>query len=519
MKAKKLIQILLVGVLALQVCVKSAAQPTVAITVSSSDFSVIGDEANMQQANSNLPNFSASGSETAPLDNSFVSGAQTSAFSGGTFTGSGRIAVRAGQANGKTTEIAAGETSVFIIFKITNAFNYQFVCSVSTTANVNGVVTFNGLSNSNGQVTASGTLASNQYQLHAFCSSGTNDVSGIGTWSYALSLVPANINPGRFTTAQKAAYFAAASADNISANQLGNAASQAPTQALRDVLLEVMVFNIQLADNLEADFLDPLDTNYTVIPQAAAPSMIPLAAGGDITQAEANVYNTWLTNISQAVGYSTALTTSINRAQGAAFAGDAFWDTAQINAAVQFEAQLAYLMDQEPGLRSNVLAQFVTDGFPIITVTTNDAIDLQNQMTTNGLPAFLQNGFTDLGTDPQTITNIEENLLTGDANSMAGGFPAALANTNLDSGTHAVAASLRDASLKLINTAVLTGGQFRFDLPMEPGYAYTVQFTQNPANAASWSTIYSTNAGTTLLSFTNTPPVGAPAGFYRASHN
>ncbi len=67
---------------------------------------------------------------------------------------------------------------------------------------------------------------------------------------------------------------------------------------------------------------------------------------------------------------------------------------------------------------------------------------------------------------------------------MSGGFPGSLVNTNLDAAAQALAAGLRDASLKLINTSLLAGGQVRFDLPTEPGYTYTIQFTQNPANPA-----------------------------------
>jgi hypothetical protein len=121
--------------------------------------------------------------------------------------------------------------------------------------------------------------------------------------------------------------------------------------------------------------------------------------------------------------------------------------------------------------------------------------------------------------DPGTITNIQYTLLTSDPGSMAGGFPGGLVNTNLDSTARTLAADMRNASLMLINASVLPGGQFRFDLPTEPGYAYTIQFSQNLADPAGWTTIFATNATTPLLSFTNTPAAGAPAGFYRASHN
>jgi hypothetical protein len=520
MTRNNLIRVLLGGFLALQVCLKATAQPSPVLISSGSDFSVYGSMEDQQTYRSTSPNFSASGTAYSWMDGSSASGAQTCSFGGGIFEGSGRLIIQAGQANGRISEIASGGTSVYVTFEITNAYHYQFVASVSTVGSEAGIVIFNGGKYSNGAFTASGTLGTNQYTLQALLgSSGSQAISGSGTWSYSLSLIPADITPGRITAALKAAFYSQYSRQLVLAKQLYYSAAAATTVAQRDELTAAAEANWDIAINLKALFLDPLDTNYTVIPQVAAPSVFPLAAGGGITQLEANDYNAWLTNLSQAVGFSTALATSINRAQGAAFAGASYWETAQMNNAVQFEAQLAYIMDQEPALRSNVVAQFVSDGFPAITVTTNDAIELLTGMTTNGFPAFLLAGFADLGTDPQTITNIQEALLTSDPGTMTGGFPGSLVNTNLDSAAHALAAGLRDASLRLINTSLLPGSQFRFDLPTEPGYTYTIQFSQNLADPASWTTIFRNQATTSLLSFTNTPPVNAQTGFYRAAHD
>ncbi len=297
------------------------------------------------------------------------------------------------------------------------------------------------------------------------------------------------------------------------------AAAVGPDRALRNAMISAALSIDTLDKALLADYLDPADTNYTALAQVVAPAVTPLAAGGDITQPEADAYNLWQTNLSQSAGFGTALTTSLNREQGAATAGSSYWATTQMNAAVQFEAQFAALLDQEPALRSNVVAQFQAGAFPAITVTTNDAINLQLQMITNGLPADLLDALTALGVDADTITNIEYTLLTADPGSMAGGFPGGLVNTNLDSAARALAADLRDASLMLINTSVLPGGHFRFDLPTVPGYTYTIQFSENIAEPAGWTTLFATNATTLLLSFTNTPAAGAPAGFYRALHD
>ena len=250
----------------------------------------------------------------------------------------------------------------------------------------------------------------------------------------------------------------AAFGEGRSIGGLTTALNSGAYKELRQSLLAAALGIGALEKTLSENYLDPPDTNYTVLAQVVAPAVTPLAASADITQSEADAYNLWQTNLSQSAGFGTALTTSLNREQGAVTAGSSYWEAAQMSAAVRFEARLAAFLDQEPALRSNVVAQFQADGFPGIMVTTNDAIDLQVQMITNGLPADLLDALTALGVDPGTITNIQYTLLTADPGSMAGGFPGGLVNTNLDSTARTLAADLRGASLMLINASVLPGG-------------------------------------------------------------
>jgi hypothetical protein len=256
-----------------------------------------------------------------------------------------------------------------------------------------------------------------------------------------------------------------------------------------------------------------------VLAQPLAPA-IPLASvDTNTTPGEVDVFNMWANNLSHSVGYCTALAITINRAQGAASAGNSYWEKAQMSAAVQLEAQLATVLDQEPALRSNLVAQFQTDGFPAIVASADDFSALQEEISTNGLSGDLLQGLTALGADSQTITNWQNLLLTLDADSAAGSFPQSLSNTNLDSVAKKTAASLRETSLVIINPAILPTGQIRFDVPAEPGYSYAIQFTQDLNDPTSWTALFSTNATTTLLSFTNTPAASAKAGYYRASHS
>jgi hypothetical protein len=71
----------------------------------------------------------------------------------------------------------------------------------------------------------------------------------------------------------------------------------------------------------------------------------------------------------------------------------------------------------------------------------------------------------------------------------------------------------------MINPALLPSGQFRFDLPTEPGYTYAIQSKTSLTDPGGWTTLLSNKVTTALLSFTNTPPASAKSAFYRASHN
>jgi hypothetical protein len=525
MKANYLIQILIWGLAPLQIYAQIVPEPEV--YGSSSDFTVVAAGGGNGIHKSSLDNnFTASGSAESPTDFSSVSGAQAITYGLGTFTGSGHLDAIAGEYEGQPSMSVSGETSVDILFSVPSTMHFQYVSEVVTSDNIYGEIVFNGFTNSGGTVTASGNIGTTNFQgqtnlfdLEVTMAQGNGSAVGTGSWSYKLSLTPSRVMAGRFTAAQKADFYAQASSLTSLGAELYAMSYKVSSGPLRTDMQQASVAVRALALGLEYDFLDPLDTNYTIISQAAPLPVTPLAVGNGITQLGADDYNAWLTNLSLSAGYGAALTTSLNRAQGAAFAGNSFWDTAQMNAAVQWEAQLAALLDQEPVLRSNLVVQLESDGFPEITVTTNDVLALQAQISTNGLPADMLAVLTAMGDDADAITNFQNILLTVDPATMAGSFPGSFVNTNLDSTAQTLASGLRDASLVLINATVLPGGQFRFDLPTEPGYTYTIQYAQDLANPAGWTKLLTNHAATTLLSFTNTPGSNAPGGYYRASHN
>ncbi len=109
-------------------------------------------------------------------------------------------------------------------------------------------------------------------------------------------------------------------------------------------------------------------------------------------------------------------------------------------------------------------------------------------------------------------------VYTFDTNSIPG--DALLAGTEADTqATIATGPVLQAASLLVLtNAASLSGGGVRFDLTTTPGVTYTVQFNKDLNNPAGWMPLLVTNAVANLVPFTNGPPVGAAAGYYRAVH-
>ena len=65
----------------------------------------------------------------------------------------------------------------------------------------------------------------------------------------------------------------------------------------------------------------------------------------------------------------------------------------------------------------------------------------------------------------------------------------------------------------LENAALLPGGSVRFDVTTTPGLSYTIQFSSDLSNSSGWTGLQTTEATGSVLSFTNSPPLGA--GFYR----
>lgn len=440
--------------------------------------------------------------------------------------------------------VESGESQLDWLFYANEDVYYQFQCSSTGSGFVEATFADGGVylsgnpyysypTGGTGNIPQTFSFTGPSCGISAGCDSSGSD----GSWSFSL-LISAKPVKARYSQAQKAAFI-----QNAKYWSQGGAVSQQTATAILPVALaanqsgpygvllaQVLralalgLYTGGAADNLISELysslaLDPPDTNYSVIAPPTPVVFTPINSGTNLTQTAADAFNAWLTNQCQAVAYSQAISTCINRAQGAADATNSYWETAQMNAAEQYEAQLAGYLDQEPTLRSNLVTQLVASGFPTITVTSDEVTSNQMNVFSAGFDTNFQAVLTQFGVDGATITNIEDDFVTQDPNSIAGTFPQSLVNPTLDAASHNVASVFRESSLIFINVASLPGGQIRFDLPTEPGYNYTIQCNHDLNNPSGWTTLLATNATTALLSFTNAPPSGTQAGFYRALQN
>lgn len=198
-----------------------------------------------------------------------------------------------------------------------------------------------------------------------------------------------------------------------------------------------------LSGRLNELALDPSDPNFTTIAQPDPPALPELTVGGGVTQEEADAYNSLLVNLEKSIGFAGATITAINRAQGAADAGAVAFETAQVQAANGFAAQLSQLLAQQGSLRATLRTALISAGFPTLTVTPSQVLNFEIQVAFgSGLPSLLTTDLSLAGADALTIADIRKLAIVQDANRVAGSFPDKLVDPSLLNALQALASIL-----------------------------------------------------------------------------
>ena len=236
---------------------------------------------------------------------------------------------------------------------------------------------------------------------------------------------------------------------------------------------------------------DPPDPNFTTIAVPVTPPVSPVTVANVGTQAAADAGNALLGNLSSVVGLEGALLTSIERAQGASAAGNAFWQNQQLQAAAGFSTQLSNLYETQAALLQNAGNTLQAAGFPSIPATAAAVAALQADLLQNGLPPLLTDALaqTSLAGRSDGAQDMLLSLLSADPREAAGSFPEKLTDPSL------IGAAQGSAVLRQAFARSIPG----FVPPIKPGFdANTL-----PAN----------DDGSTAL-----VPIGFPLNFFGTAY-
>jgi hypothetical protein len=254
----------------------------------------------------------------------------------------------------------------------------------------------------------------------------------------------------RIATAEKQTFVNLAAAFAQRAVRLAALAAAAPGP-LSTPLYELAAYYFADAQAFAAIADDPADSNFTTVAPPQDRTLPPLAAGGGITQAEADQFNALFAEEGQALGLAEAISTALNRAQGAGnSAANAAFAQMQLAAVTQNSQRLGALIATEPGLLANVQMALQASGVADVSVSASDVAALQSMVASGGLPAPLVQALQQLQVSNAEIQAIKAQFVQQSPAAAAGSLAATLTDP-------AYAALVATSAQSLMATVLLTG--------------------------------------------------------------
>lgn len=172
--------------------------------------------------------------------------------------------------------------------------------------------------------------------------------------------------------------------------------------------------------------LDPSDPNFMVIATPTIPSLPPLGVQPGVNPQAAAAYNALAQNEENMIGYGAVIYTCLNRAQGAADAGNSYWESQQMAAAARYENRLGALFGAEVSLRAGLLAALQVSGFQPVTPQPSDVLSFEQSVAASGLPQGIVGTLQQLGASADDIAQITSVAIVQDINAAAKTFPTSL---------------------------------------------------------------------------------------------
>lgn len=169
--------------------------------------------------------------------------------------------------------------------------------------------------------------------------------------------------------------------------------------------------------------LDPSDPNFTTVPTPAFPSLPSVNAPTPALQPVADTINRLITKLEEGIGYAAAMQVCVDRAQGAADAGNVFWEDQQVAALRHYQVGLARSLGALPALYTNLRSQMLAAGASPFSITPQEVFNVETEIAQTGLATTDLKTLTQLGATMNEIDEIRNIFFVQDINAVAGAFP------------------------------------------------------------------------------------------------
>ena len=156
---------------------------------------------------------------------------------------------------------------------------------------------------------------------------------------------------------------------------------------------------------------DPPRSDFTIIEKDIVPRLPHVKPVGNFNEQAAEDLNALINNTAHEGGLERAMLVSIERAQGAAIAGNAHWLKLQGQTAGKYAEQLVDFLNKDHGLIENVEHTLTSSGAQDVKITAQEVSNFQAQVAANGLPPGPVAEFMQLGADSSLIQQITNSIL------------------------------------------------------------------------------------------------------------
>src|SRR5262245_46771146 len=156
----------------------------------------------------------------------------------------------------------------------------------------------------------------------------------------------------------------------------------------------------------------PIDPHFSKVPIPSFPtaSAVRPAKNSGLTRSVAEAANAVLANQAETLGLLNALLTALDRAEGAARAGDTSAEEMQVNAARDFAKKVVEVFKKATSLRLSLASKWTGPDLDF-TISEQDAVNLRDETIINGFPSPFLKALRKLETDPHDQDLILQSLI------------------------------------------------------------------------------------------------------------